>query len=123
MQYKQLTKDILNDRPYLAIMVAIIIVAIIGALFVVFAVEPRDKQIYAQYSSFGAVHYYKGKWYSIYEFALMFMAIAAGHNMLMLKFRSLDRRDFGMIFGAGTIVILLVGILYVANVIGQIAFI
>lgn len=123
MQYKQLIRNTLGDRPYLAIMLSVFAIAIVGALFVLFAVEPRDKQIYTQYSSFGEVHYYKGKWYSLYAFAAAFVAIAIGHNMLMLKFRSLDRRDFGLIFGIGTIVVLVVGIIYVANVIGQIAFI
>lgn len=123
MQYRQIFKETLTDRQYLAIMGAIFAVAIIGTIYVLFAIEPTDKQIYTQYSSFGEVHYYKGKWYSLYGFAIAFMSIAVGHNMLMLKFRSLQRRDFGAVFGVGTVVILFVGLLYIANVVGQIAFI
>lgn len=104
-------------------MVAILVVAIIGIVYVLAAVEPRDIQVATQYTSYGETNYYKGRWYSLYGYALLYLAIAVGHNMLMLKFRALDRRDFGILFGSITLLLLIIGIVYAANVIQQIAFI
>ena len=122
-QYKELLKTVIHDRPYLTMIVAIIVVAIIGIAYVLVTVEPRDIQVATQYTSFGETSYYKGRWYSLYGYALLYAAIAFGHGMLMLKFRALERRDFGMLFGAVTILVLIIGIVYAANVIQQIAFI
>lgn len=104
-------------------MAAIAFVAMIGVLYVLITVAPRDIQVATQYTSFGETNYYKGRWYSLYGYAALFLLIAVGHSMLMLKFRALERRDFGMLFGAVTLVVLIVGIAYAANVIQQIAFI
>ncbi len=123
MQYKEQIKATLHDRPYILLIASIALLALIGVVFIAFSVEPRDIQVATRYVSFGDANYYKGKWYSLYGFAALFAAIAVGHSMLMLKFRALERRDFGMIFGGGTLVILFIGILYAANVIHQIAFI
>ncbi len=123
MQYKQLINDTLKDRPYIATIIAVIIVALIGIVFVSFNVEARDIQVATRYSSFGDANYYKDKWYSLYEFPLLFAAIAVGHSMLMLKFRALERRNFGVLFGLGTIIVLIIGIVYAMNIINQIAFI
>jgi len=105
------------------ILLGIAVIALIGVLYIAFTVEPRDIQVATRYVTFGDTNYYKGKWYSLYGFALLFVAIAIGHGALMLKFRALERRDFGMIFGFATMVILLIGLVYAANVIQQIAFI
>lgn len=122
-QYKEHIKTVIHDRPYLGMMLAIALVAIIGIIYVLITVEPRDIQVVTQYTSFGETNYYRGRWYSLYGYALLYLAIAVGHGMLMLKFRALDRRDFGMLFGAGTLLVLVIGIVYAANVIQQIAFI
>lgn len=123
MQYKDQLKLVIKDRPYITLMATVAFVAIVGTIYVLIAVEPRDIQVATQYTSFGETNYYKGRWYYLYGYALLFMAIAIGHALLMLKFHALERRDFGMLFGAGTIVVLIIGIIYAANVIQQIAFI
>lgn len=123
ISFKELFKRTLSDRPYLSVIVAIVTIAVLFTMYMVFSIESRDIQVTTRYSSFGEANYYKDKWYSLYGFALLALAIAAGHSALMLKFLALDRRDFGKLFGMLTIVVLLVGWVYAANVIGQIAFI
>jgi hypothetical protein len=123
MQYRDHFKTVIQDRPYLFLMIAIAFVALVGSIYVLATVEPRDIQVATQYTSFGETNYYKGRWYSLYGYALLFITIAISHAALMVKFHALERRDFGVLFGAGTIMVLIVGTIYAANVIQQIAFI
>lgn len=123
MQYKEQISATLRDRPYLLTIAGIALVALVGIIYIALTVEPRDIQVATRYVTYGDTNYYKGRWYSLYSFAALFLAIAIGHAALMMKFRALERRDFGLIFGFGTIVVLVIGILYAANVIQQIAFI
>lgn len=121
--YKHLFKQALGDRPYLAVMVAIVVVALLFIVYTLLTIEARDIQVATRYSSFGEANYYRGKWFSLYGFSLLAAGIAVGHNMLMLKFLSLNRRSIGILFGLVSILILVIGWLYAANIIGQIAFI
>lgn len=123
VSYKDTLKATLADRPYLSVMIALIIVALIATLYVVFSVESRDIQVTTRYSSFGEANYYKGRWFSLYGFGILFLAIAGAHSVLMLKFRALEHRSFGLLFGGLSILIILIGLVYVSNIIQQLAFI
>lgn len=123
ISYRELIKTALADRTYVAIIVAIFATALITVLFLLFSVEARDIQIANRYSSFGETNYYRGRWYSLYGFGVLALAIAVGHSTLMLKFLGLDRRGFGILFGLMTILILVIGLVYAVNIIQQIAFI
>lgn len=123
IHYKQLFKQALGDRPYFSVMVGIAVVALLFIVYTLLTIEARDIQVATRYSSFGEANYYRGKWFSLYGFSVLAAGIAVGHNLLMLKFLALNRRSIGMLFGLLTMLVLVIGWLYAANIIGQIAFI
>jgi len=123
IDYKQMLKTTLSDRTYLAVIVGMVVMALVATLYIILTVETRDIQVTTRFASFGETNYYKGKWYELYQFALLAIAIAGAHSALMLKFRALNHRNFGIVFGLATMLIILVGLVYVSNVIHQLAFI
>ena len=122
MNYKQTFKQVLSDRVYLSVIVGMVVAAIVTTVYILLTVEARDIQITTQYSSYGQTNYFKGQWYQLYGFIALAILIAAGHTALMLKFVALQYRNLGILFGITSIVVILVGLVYAANVIQQLAF-
>lgn len=111
----------MGDRRYFALMAAVLLVSVIFTLFVLFSVEQRDIQVVTQYSSFGESHFYKERWFYLYNFALLGVIIGVAHCAIMAQLYKYERRALGVMFGWLTLLILLIAFIYVQRVL-QVAY-
>ena len=114
--FKQSVKDILADRPYLFLCAATMAAALVYALYAFFTIEPRDIQVISQYSAFGEAQFYKEKWYYMYTFVGFGVVTALINTALMAKLHSLEKRDFGIVLGWVSLIIILIAFRYTYEV-------
>lgn len=117
----QTIKSIMADRRYFSLMTAVFVGSILFTLYVLFSIEQRDIQVITQYSAFGESHFYKQKWYYLYNFAALGLIIAVAHTAIMIKLYNYERRTLGGLFGWLTLLLLVIATLYVYRVL-QVAY-
>lgn len=96
-------------------------VSVLFTLFVLFSVEQRDIQIVTQYSSFGESHFYKERWFYLYNFALFSLIAGFAHCAIMTQLYQYERRTLGIMFGWVTLLLFLIAFIYVQRVL-QVAY-
>ena len=109
------------DRPYFSLMVAVVVTALLYALYVILSVESRDIQVVTQYSGFGESHFYRNSWYYLYAFAGLGIIIGTVHAAIMTKLFRYERRVLGMVFGWQSLLLLLVATVYTYKIL-QVAY-
>lgn len=110
-------KRVFTDRPFLFLMAALVVTAIIYCLMVGLNIRSSDVTVYSRYTAFGETHFYKAQWQYLLGFVLFGLIVAGTHLMLMIKFHNLDRRQTALIIGFAGIAVLLIAGAYALSVI------
>lgn len=119
---KQVLRAFLADRPYVLLAAAVIVTGLLFAIWCGLAVHPADIQVVTRYTAFGSIHFYKGPWWLIYNFALFALIAGIGHAAIMARLHTLGHRDLGIMFGWMTFVVLLIATFYMSEIL-NLAFI
>lgn len=114
-------KQILADRPFLALCAGIFAAALVLVLYIVLTIEPSSTQIHTRYSSVGTAHYYKTQWYYLYTFAAFVLVSVCINIAGMAKLYGNQRRDFSVGLGYVTLVVILITFFCVRNVLEDLA--
>jgi len=109
-------KNILTDRPFLLLMMAVMFIGVVYCVVMGFSAQPRDVKVYNHYTAFGEAHFYKNYWYDLAGFAVFGALVTVVHLALMVKLYELERRQTAMLLGGVTIVVLLIAAVYGASI-------
>lgn len=97
---KQITKrdivHMLQDRWWVGLVVANVLVAIIVVAILGFSIDPKETQVITHYSSFGVTGFYRSYWYALWGYVLLELIILLTHGMLSIKLQHLKRRDLAL---------------------------
>ncbi|MFZ1257987.1 MAG: hypothetical protein WAQ25_00795 [Candidatus Saccharimonas sp.] len=105
-------KRVFTDRPFLFLVVGLLVAGLVYCLLVGFTIHPSDVTVYSRYTAFGEAHFYKAHWQYLLTFIGFGLVVTAAHLALMVKFHNLDRRQTAVLIGWAGIVLLVVGALY-----------
>lgn len=111
----------MTDRRFFALMAAVVIAAALFVVYILFSVEQRDIQIVTQYAAFGESHFYKSRWFYLYNFAAFGLVVGIVHSVVMAQLYKYERRTLGVMFGWLTLLLFLIAIVYVQRVL-QVAY-
>ena len=109
-------KRVFTDRPFLMLMMALLLAGIIYCIVTGFTLQVRDVQVYSRYTSFGEAHFYKSPWQHLALFTLFGAAVTAIHLAIMVKLHNLDRRQTAVLVGYAGIFILVIAAAYALSV-------
>lgn len=114
--FRQSVKDVVADRPYFLLVMAVIAAAVVYALYAFFTIESRDIQVITHYSAFGEAQFYKDKWYYMYTFVGFGVIVASINSSLMTKLHELQRRDFGIVLAWVSLLLVAIAFFYTYQV-------
>ena len=109
-------RHILADRPFLVLLTAISLIALIYIIFVIATTQPSSVQIHTQCSGIGEAHFYKTQWYYLYNFAAFALIMAITNVFLAARLYMHQRRDFAFGLGYLTLVVMAITISYTQSV-------
>ncbi len=101
--------------------IAIVAIMLVYGIYVASSIEGRDIQVVTQYSAFGESHFYKSRWFYLYNFVGLGVLVAGINIALMAKLLRYERRGMGMALGWLTVVFFVVAIA-LAHAVLQLAF-
>jgi len=101
-----------DDKPYLWLFVSILVFCMLYVLFTLLSIHSSDTQLISRYSGLGDTHFYKAKWYSLYEFSLFGVIVGVMSLVVLSKLKVTGRRNLGVIFGWITLLILVLAFVY-----------
>lgn len=81
-----------QDRSLVGLVLANIILAVAGSIFLVISIEPNESQVITRYTSYGVTNFYRGYWYELFGYVLLALFMAVGHSALAVKLVNADRR-------------------------------
>lgn len=111
-------KRVFTDRPFLALMAAVIVVGIIYCTVVGFSIQVGDVgTIHTRYIAFGKGHFYKNPWQYLLTFVIFGIVVVVTHLALMIKMHNLERRQTALLIGWAAIVLLAIACNYALSVI------
>ncbi len=111
-------KRVFTDRPFLALMAAVIVVGIIYCTIVGFSIQPGDVgAIHTRYIAFGKGHFYKNPWQYLLTFVVFGVVVVVAHLALMVKMHNLERRQTALLIGWAAIAVLIIACNYALSVI------
>ena len=93
------TQHIVRDRPYMLLMGGVLGLGVVYIAYTLLAIHSSDIQVITRYSGVGDVHFYKDKWYHLYELTLFGACITLIHGAIMAKLHEMEHRDAGIVFG------------------------
>lgn len=114
---KQSVKQVLADRPFMVLVVGLLLAGIVYMLVVGFSIHPRDVQIYTRYTAFGEAHFYKSPWHYTLLFVGFGALVSAAHALLMVKLYNLGRRQSALLVGWLGIAILFIAAILVLSIV------
>lgn len=115
--FHHIFQEIREDKPYFWLLLTISIVGVVYIFFSALLVHSSATQLIDQYSGLGITHFYRGKWYALYEFSLYGLIVTALSIVLLAKLKGAERRHLGIVFGWITLAILCLSFIYTLQVI------
>ena len=109
-------KRLAEDRPFLMMLVGVILAGLTYLVVIGFSIHPVDVQVYTRYTAFGEAHFYKSPWQYTLLFAAFGLIVMVVHSALMVKMHGLDRRQTAMFVGWLAIGILFIGAVYALSI-------
>lgn len=114
---KQSLKHVATDRPFLVLMIGLLLAGLVYAMIVGFSMHPRDVQIYTRYTAFGEAHFYKNPWHYTLLFVVFGLMVATAHSLLMVKLYNLGRRQSGILVAWMGIAVLVIAAVFALSII------
>lgn len=105
-----------HDRPYVWLMFAILGLGTVYVIYCLLSIHASDVQIISHYSGVGDTHFYKDKWFSLYNF-VGFGVLATFFNLALLaKLHEVEQREIGIVTGWVAIAVIVVAAVYTFGV-------
>ena len=98
-EIRDITKQVLSDRPILIMIVGIIVTAALYCIYVGLSLSATDSQIATRYTAFGITHFYRQQWYYLFTFVGFGAIFGIAHAALVAKLHSLHMRSLAIAFG------------------------
>jgi hypothetical protein len=95
---QQSLRLLITDRYLVILCGALVLLAIIFAIYVGLSVRPSEIQLVSHYSAFGVTRLYRDQWYYLLSFGVFGLLIAALHVMIATKLFSVKGRSFALLF-------------------------
>lgn len=111
-------KPVLRDRYVMTLIVIAILFALIAGIYFALSIRVTDLQVMTHYTAFGVTNFYRDKWYYLLNFVGFFVIAAGLHSAIIVKLYGLKGRDFSIIFGWVTLVLLVIGLIIARAVFG-----
>lgn len=113
---RQMFIKLRGDRTLMFFVSAIVLLAAFFVIYTLTQIRPSDIQVVSHYTGLGETHFYKQQWYTLYGLPLFGLFVALANVSLMIKMFLLDRRDFSILIGWLTIVLLIIAFSYASGV-------
>lgn len=91
MLEKYFRKEVLSDKPMLALLIANVSVAVISIVRVVLSVQQYDFKITVRYTQYGSNSFQLGDWYALYDMALFAGFVTIITTAIALRLHSENR--------------------------------
>jgi len=117
--YKTVRKafdEIREDKAYFWLLIAIVGLAAVYILFTLLSIRNSDIQLINHYSGLGDTHFYKAKWYSLYEFTLFGLIVGVMNVVMLSRLKLAGRRNVGIVIGWITLLVLVLAFIYTYQV-------
>ena len=112
----QPTLEVLKNRTVVLFIISLAVIDIICSVIVLSQVSPSDITVYARYTAFGQVHFYKDHWQYLILFAGFLTTVAIVHGMLIVKLYMLEKYSTAKAMGWYAVVVMLIATVYALGV-------
>ncbi len=82
---KDSIKELLTNRYLTVLSGAVILLAIIFAVYILIAVRPSDIQLVTHYTAYGITNLYRNQWFYLWSFGLFALLVAFLHVAIGIK--------------------------------------
>lgn len=106
-----------NDKRVFVMMLALFLVSAILFLLPIFNLNPSTPKIWARYADSSG--YLEGDWWYLLSFSVLGLVLGVFHVLLGAKMYSKRGRGAAMLFLALSIAISVVGLSYLAKILGE----
>ena len=78
-------KTAFKDRVFLAISIAMAVIAVIVSVYVIGNLHPSELQVVTHYTAYGSTNFYRDKWYYLVVFAIFPILTAVLYTAIASK--------------------------------------
>lgn len=109
-------RTVVENRSLLVQLIILAVTALVCSVWIAVAVEPSDVTVYARYSAFGQIHFYKEHWQYLLLFIAYIWVVSLLHAGGMIKFSQAGRPQTAKVILGYTIALLVISLVYVLNI-------
>lgn len=110
--------EIAADRVILMLVTAILIGGAGYIIYVAFNLNASDLQLATRYTSYGETHFYREKWWYLFNFVGFGLLFMLAHVGLMAKLLMIGLRQLAIAFAWLSLVVLIIMFVYTYSVLG-----
>lgn len=114
-------KDLASDKPLFRLCISIMVISVIAVVLLAVRLSATELQIATRFSAFGETQYYRNQWYYLLTFIVFILSIAGAHIALIAKMIQRDMRQYAVLFGSITLLMIVV-ISLIAHAVFSVAY-
>lgn len=110
-------KLVLKDRVFILSLFALFLFGVFFVVYVLLNTHKGNLSVWYRYTGFGALHYYRARWYYIYNWLFMGLMVTLLHIYFAFRIRIQQQRYLALACLAMGALVLLVALLNLGHIV------